>query len=155
MLRRTGTLADPVDPGRTAEYETLCFYTGEVQLIDAFAAAGEVLSWVGLGAGVPLLLIAGMVALAEGRWERVDIAVIDLSGQMVVRWFAGGDFHERPLTTREDAGDGWHLGFVSTRDPGHARLNPPVVRRLFATLGIVFTVLGVIGFVLSLVPAFV
>lgn len=133
----------------------LCFYTGQVQLIDTLAAAGEVLSWVGLGAGIPLLVIAGMVALAEGRWERVDIAVIDLSGETVARWFAGGDFHERPLTSREDAGDGWHPGFVSARDPGHARLNPPVVRRVFATLGTVFTALGIVGFILSFVPAFV
>lgn len=132
----------------------MCFYTGEVQLIDTFAAVGEVLSWIGMGVGIPLLVIAGMVALAEGRWERIDIAVIEVSGEMIARWFAGGDFHERPLTPREDAGDGWHRGFVSARHPSHARLNPPVIRRFFATLGIVFTALGIIGFVLSFVPAF-
>ncbi len=124
-------------------------------MIDTFAAVGEVLSWIGLGAGIPLLVIAAMVALAEGRWERVDIAVIELSGETVARWFAGGDFHERPLTAREDAGDGWHSGFVSARNPSHARLNPPVARRVLTTLGIVFTALGIVGFILSMVPAFV
>lgn len=126
-----------------------------MHLIDAFAAVGEVLSWIGLGLGIPLLLVAGMVAVAEGRWERIDIAVIDVSGEMVARWFAGGDFHERALTSNEDAGDGWHRGFVSARNPSHARLNPPVIRRFLTTLGVVFTALGVIGFLLSLVPAFV
>lgn len=125
-----------------------------MHLIDTFAAVGEVLSWIGLGAGIPLLVIAGMVALAEGRWERVDIAVIDPSGEAIARWFAGGDFHERPLTAREEAGDGWHRGFVSARNPGHARLNPPVARRVFTTLGVVFTALGIIGFIVSMVPAF-
>ena len=124
-------------------------------MIDTFALVGEVLSWIGLGIGIPLLVIAGMVAIAEGRWEPVDIAVIDRSGEAIARWFAGGDFHERPLTAGEDAGDGWHPGFVSARNPGHARLNPPVARRVTATLGFVFPSLGVVGFVVSLLPAFV
>jgi len=126
-----------------------------MDLLDAFAVVGEVVSWIGLGVGIPLLVIAGMVALAEGRWERVDIAVIDRADGAIVRWFAGGDFHERPLRAREDAGDGWHSGFVSVRDPSHARLNPPVLRRLFTTLGSVFTGLGLVGLILSFVPAFV
>lgn len=126
-----------------------------MQLIDIFAPVGEVLSWMGLGIGIPLLALAGMVALAEGRWEPIDIAIIERDGTAIARWFAGGDFHERPLTAREDAGDGWHPGFVSARMPSHARLNPPVLRRLFTTLGVVFTAVGIIGFVLSMVPAFV
>jgi len=126
-----------------------------MDLLDAFAVVGEVVSWIGLGVGIPLLVIAGMVALAEGRWERVDIAVIDRADGAVVRWFAGGDFHERPLRAREDPDDGWHSGFVSVRDPSHARLNAPVLRRFFATLGSVFTGLGVVGLILSFVPAFV
>ncbi|WP_194421860.1 hypothetical protein [Microbacterium abyssi] len=126
-----------------------------MDLIDAFAVVGEVVSWIGLGIGIPLLVIAGMIALAEGRWDRADIAVIERADESIIRWFAGGDFHERPLAAREDAGDGWHRGFVSARNPGHARLNPPVLRRLFLTLGIVFTALGTAGFVLSMIPAFI
>lgn len=125
-----------------------------MQLIDTFAAVGEVLSWLGLGIGIPLLVIAGMVALAEGRWDRIDIAVIERDGVMIARWFAGGDFHERPLTAREDSDVGWHTGFVSARTPSHARLNPPMSRRLFTTLGIVFASVGVIGFIVSMLPAF-
>lgn len=124
-------------------------------LIDALAAVGEVLSWIGLGAGIPLIVVAAMIALAEGRWEQVDIAIIERDGIPIARWFAGGDFHERALTPREDAGDGWHHGFVSVRVPGHARLNPPVLRRLLITVGVVFAGVGVIGFILSMIPAFV
>lgn len=126
-----------------------------MQPIDVFAAVGEVLSWIGLGIGIPLLMIAGMVALSEGRWERIDIAIIERDGVAFARWFAGGDFHERPLSAREDAGNGWHSGFVSARTPSHARLQPPTMRRLFTTLGIVFASVGVIGFIVSMLPAFV
>ena len=112
------------------------------------------MSWIGLGIGIPLLVIAGMIALAEGRWEAADIAVVERPDATILRWFAGGDVHERPLGARERVGDGWHRGFVSVRDPDHARLDPPVIRRLFLTLGIVFTSLGAVGFVLSLIPAF-
>lgn len=126
-----------------------------MHLIDILALVGEVVSWIGLGIGVPLLLLAGMIALAEGRWDSVDIAVIDRAGTAIVRWFAASDFHERPLAAREHAEEGWHRGFVSARDPSHARLDPPVVRKTCLVLGGVFTGLGAVGFVLSLLPAFV
>lgn len=123
--------------------------------IDTVAVVGEVVSWIGLGLGIPLLVIAGMVALAEGRWEPVDLAIVERDGQTTLRWFAGGDFRERPLRSREHPGDDWHKGFVSVRDPGHVRLTPPVMRRFFVTLGVVFASLGAVGFVLSFLPAFV
>lgn len=126
-----------------------------MQLIDILAVVGEVLSWIGLGIGVPFLLLAAMVALAEGRWDPIDIAVIRRDDVLTARWFAGGDFHERPLTPREAAEDGWHRGFVNARTPSHVRMTPPMVRRLFATLGAVFTAVGIIGFILSMIPAFV
>ncbi|MGL3150980.1 hypothetical protein ACSS7Z_11545 [Microbacterium sp. A82] len=122
--------------------------------LDALAAVGEVLSWIGLGAGIPLLIVAGMIALAEGRWEPVDIAVIERDGEAIARWFAGGDFRERPLTQRENVTDGWHEGFVSVRSPGHVRMTAPMLRRLLATLGIVFAGVGIIGLVVSMIPAF-
>ncbi|WP_300266564.1 hypothetical protein [Microbacterium sp.] len=71
-----------------------------MQPIDVLAAVGEVLSWIGLGIGLPLLVLGAMVALAEGRWESTDVAVIERDDVRTARWFAGGDFHERPLTSR-------------------------------------------------------
>jgi hypothetical protein len=126
-----------------------------VQPIDTLAIVGEVLSWIGLGVGIPALLVAAMIHVAEGRWEHVDIAVIDRGGEPFARWFAGGDFHERPLLRREHAEADWHQGFVSSRDPSHVRLDPPVLRRALATVGSVFAGVGIVGLVVSFVPAFV
>lgn len=123
--------------------------------IDVLAAVGEVLSWIGLGIGLPLLVLGAMVALAEGRWEQTDVAVIERAGARTARWFAGGDFHERRLTSREPADDGWHRGFASVRMPGHLRMRAPMARRLLVTLGVVFIAVGLIGFILSMLPAFV
>lgn len=126
-----------------------------MQIIDTLAAVGEAMSWIGLGIGIPLLVIAGMVALAEGHWERVDIAVIERDGVSIARWFVGGDFHERPLRASELIADDWHSGYVSVRNPENARIHPPMGRRVLLTLGIIFTAAGVVGFVVSFLPAFV
>jgi hypothetical protein len=126
-----------------------------VQPIDTLAIVGEVLSWIGLGVGIPALLIAAMIRLAEGRWQHVDIAVVDRAGEPFARWFAGGDFHERPLHRRERADADWHRGYVSSRDPSHVRLDPPVLHRALMTVGAVFAGVGIVGFVVSFVPAFV
>ena len=126
-----------------------------MQTLDILGVVGEAMSWIGLGVGIPLLIVAGMVALAEGRWERVDIAVIERDGAPIARWFARGDFHERPLRESELSADDWHSGYVSTRNPDNARIHPPMGRRLLLTLGMIFTVAGVVGFIVSFVPAFV
>lgn len=126
-----------------------------MQIIDTLAAVGEAMSWIGLGIGIPLLVIAGMVALAEGRWERVDIAVIERDGVSLARWFARGDFHERALRGSELTAEDWHSGYVSARNPENARIHPPMGRRVLLTLGIIFTAAGLVGFVVSFLPAFV
>lgn len=125
--------------------------------LDTLALIGEVLSWIGLGIGLPLLLVALVVRLAEGEWREIDIAVIDRDGTPTARWFAGGDFHERPLR-RDEVGladDGWGTGFVSAHDPSRARLGePPHLRRVLRTLGIVFSGVGLLGLIGSLLPLF-
>lgn len=113
------------------------------------------MSWIGLGVGIPLLAIAGMIALIEGRWERVDIAVIERDGVPIARWFARGDFHERPLRGSESSAAEWHSGYVSGRNPANARIHPPMATRLLLTLGMIFSVAGAVGAVVSFLPAFV
>lgn len=125
--------------------------------IDTAALVGEVLSWIGLGVGIPVLLLAGMVRLAEGRWEKVEIAIVERDGRMLGRWFHRGDFHERMLRdgeARHVDGD-WHTGFVRARDVSHMRVQPPALLRALVTIGAVFAGIGVVGFVVSLLPAFV
>src|SRR5690606_9539880 len=84
-----------------------CPYDERVTPIDALAIVGEVLSWIGLGIGLPLLMVALMIARVEGRWERVDMVVIEHDDTTLVRWFAGGDFHERALAPREQTSGEW------------------------------------------------
>lgn len=125
--------------------------------IDTFALVGEVLSWIGLGIGIPALLVAAMIRLAEGPWERVDIAILERDDETIARWFVRGDFHERMLRASEvpEADGDWHRGYVRSRDASHMRLGAPVVGRLLVAVGAVFAGVGVIGFVVSLLPAFI
>lgn len=125
--------------------------------VDTLALVGEVLSWVGLGVGIPLLLIALLVRMAEGAWLPIEIAIVERDGTTMARWFAGGDFHERPLRGHEPAvvDDGFTAGVVSANNPARARIgDPPHTRRVLRTLGIVFTAVGVLGLIGSLVPLF-
>lgn len=39
--------------------------------------------------------------------------------------------------------------------PGHLRMRAPMARRMLVTLGVVFIAVGLIGFILSMLPAFV
>lgn len=123
--------------------------------MDTFSVVGEVLAWMGLGIGAPLLVVALLIGLVEGRWVPVEIAVIDRGGQPTARWFAGGDFHERPLRRGEPvpADDGWVDGFYSSNDPSRARIGePPHLRRVVRTVGIVFAAVGVLGLSASFLP---
>lgn len=128
-----------------------------MQLLDTLGAVGEVLSWLGLGLGALLLATALLIRLVEGQWVSVEIAVIDRDGQPVARWFAGGDFHERPLRRDEPTAtvDGWTEGVYSSNDPSRARIGePPHLRRVLRTVGTVFASVGVLGLVASLLPLF-
>lgn len=125
--------------------------------LDTLALAGEVLSWIGLGIGLPLLVAALLVRAVNGEWVAVEVAVIERDGAPLLRWFAGGDFHERPLRRTEpwQAGVEWLDGLYSSNDPGRIRIGePPHLRRVLRTLGIVFVAVGVAGLVLSLLPLF-
>jgi hypothetical protein len=130
-------------------------YDGVMQVLDTLALVGEVLSWVGLGIGLPLLLLAFLIRTVEGAWLPIEIAVIEREGSLIGRWFAGGDFHERALRGHEaaTADDGWADGVVSANNPARARVGePPHTRRVILTLGIVFAGVGFVGLVVSLLP---
>lgn len=125
--------------------------------VDTLALVGEVLSWVGLGLGLPLLLLATLIRAVEGPWRSIEIAIVERDGSVFARWFAGGDFHERPLRRDEFAtpDEGWAAGVVSANDPARARVgDPPHMRRVIMTLGSVFVGVGAIGLVGSLLPLF-
>ncbi|MCI1019546.1 hypothetical protein HWD99_12995 [Microbacterium sp. C5A9] len=129
-----------------------------MQTLDTLALVGEVLSWIGLGIGLPLLLLGLLIGSIEGPWRSIEIAIIERDGSVFARWFAGGDFHERPLRRGEPVPPEaeWTVGVVSANDPARARVGePPHFRRVLMTLGIVFASVGVIGLLISFLPLFV
>lgn len=130
-------------------------YDEDMHPLDTLALVGEVLSWIGLGIGLPLLLVAMLVRVVEGPWLPIEIAVVERDGALLARWFAGDHFRERRLRRSEPPTVGWTTGVVSGNDPMRARIGePPHFRRVVRTLGIVFTAVGALGLIVSLVPLF-
>jgi hypothetical protein len=75
-----------------------------VSFLDILAIIVEVLSWVGLGIGVPVFIAALILRAADGRWHEVDIGIVEGTSSGVpalVRWFASDELHERELTPEE------------------------------------------------------
>jgi hypothetical protein len=128
--------------------------------VDAVGTIAEVLSWIGLGVGLPLLAIVLLVKVHDGAWLPQEVVVVeDESGRARARWFAAGDFRERPL--RADESHHWHGhedvdAFVSERHPALMRFEPrrPLLHA-FQVLGITLAGVGAAAVALSIVLLFV
>lgn len=75
-----------------------------MSFLDVLAIIVEVLSWLGLGLGVPLFIVALILRAADGRWHEVEIGVVERVGSdepALARWFASDELHERELTSDE------------------------------------------------------
>ncbi len=130
-----------------------------VEIIDAVGLVGEIIAWVGLIVGLPLLGIGLLTRSVQGPFTRTSVAVLDdLEDRPMALWSAGGRTCSRSLTASEAR----HLaelpepvGYVSERDPERMRVEArsPVER---ACLTISFVMLGavVVGFVASFLPVF-
>lgn len=116
-------------------------------------AIAEIFSWVGLGVGVPLGIYALWHSTAIGRWEPQELFVVDRGDHRVVRWYAAGEFRERPaLRAERGYGLGDHHGYRASRDAHRARLlEPSPLGRAARTLGVVFLTIGVVALVASFV----
>lgn len=124
--------------------------------IDGAGMAGEVLAWIGLIAGAPLLLFGLLMRSADAVFVPVEIVVVQQPRMVLARWFAAGDFHERSLHRaergrlfgREDC-----VAYVSRRNPSRMRLEArrPLTRVCLA-LGGAIAGAGLCGFALSLLP---
>lgn len=128
--------------------------------VDAVGTIAEVLSWIGLGLGLPLLAIVLLVKAHDGSWLPQEVVIVkDESGRARARWFAAGDFRERPL--RADESHHWHGredvdAFVSERHPTLMRFEPrrPLLHA-FQVLGITLAGVGAAAVALSIVLLFV
>lgn len=126
---------------------------------EAVGTIAEILSWVGLGIGLPLLLIVLLVRLHDGAWVPVEVFIVDDAQGIRARWFTAGDFWERPVRPHEVAHDDAHEAldaFVSERDPGLMRFEPrrPVLHA-FQVLGITLSAVGAAALVSTIILLFV
>lgn len=124
--------------------------------LEGAGVAGELLSWIGLVLGLPLLLVGLALRSAERALVPLEVVIVRGPHEPLARWFAGDDFHERPLYAAERAhyaGRDVCTGYISRRDPSLLRLEPsrPATRACVA-LGATLTVIGLIGLALSIIP---
>ncbi|GAA3644038.1 hypothetical protein GCM10022200_30070 [Microbacterium awajiense] len=69
----------------------------------AMNALLEIFSWVGVGLGLSVLLVALIARLADGTWLPARAVVEDGPNGRFVRWFdADGAIGQAPLTAEQD-----------------------------------------------------
>ena len=119
----------------------------------------ELFTWVGLGVGLLLAIVAMIVYVADGTWVPVRAVVEDVDGHRVVRWFdEHGGVNEAPLSPHEDAriGDADMADVFARRGSRHrmrlTRSSPHV--RFLTLLATGVLGLGALAFVLSTVLLF-
>lgn len=130
-----------------------------MEATDAVGTIAEILSWVGLGLGLPLLLVVMLVRVHDGRWVPAEVFILDDANGARARWFTAGDFWERPVNLSEAAhweGREEVDAYVSERNPGLMRFEPrrPVLHAL-QVLGITLSAVGAAALALSIVLLFV
>lgn len=130
-----------------------------MEIIDGIGLVGEIIAWVGLIVGLPLLGIGLLTRSVQGPHTRTPIALLDdLEDRPMALWSAGGRTCSRPLTSSEAR----HLaelpepiGYVSDRDPERMRVEArSSVERACSTISFVMLGAAVLGFIASLLPVF-
>ncbi|WP_353816793.1 hypothetical protein [Agromyces sp. SYSU T00266] len=123
--------------------------------LDVIALVGEVIAWVALAAGGVLLLAFAFARMADGAWDAIEVAIVERDDGDVVRWFAGGEFHERPLEDEEpkpDSDDGEPLAWVRRRSPDRLRFEAAShLPRVLGTIAVILVGIGIIATVASTV----
>jgi hypothetical protein len=139
--------------------------------LDAASLVLELLSWIGLCLGLPLLLAGYLRRLAFSGWTQTMAVVVarhpvpdaarhDAETPHLFRWLGeDGHLYELPADTEETA----HLAegdditvFVNPRRPEQARTDPAHREgHLLRVLGYIFTGIGILSIALSIVIAVV
>lgn len=126
---------------------------------NALDAVIEIFTWVGLGGGTLLALLAVVLLLADGTWLPARAVVEEVDGGRVVRWFDDqGGVNEAPLSSHDDAkiGSADMADIFYRRGSAHRmRLTrPSPVVRFVSLLAAGILGLGLVAFVLSIVVLF-
>lgn len=126
---------------------------------NALDAVIEIFTWVGLGGGTLLALLAVVLLLADGTWLPARAVVEEVDGGRVVRWFDDqGGVNEAPLSSHDDAkiGSADMADIFYRRGSAHrmrlTRASPVV--RFVSLLAAGVLALGLVAFVLSIVVLF-
>ncbi|KQM57113.1 DUF3592 domain-containing protein [Agreia sp. Leaf210] len=139
--------------------------------LDAASLVVELLSWIGLCLGIPLLIAGYVRRLAFSGWTETMAVIVarrpvpdaprgDTDDTHVFRWLGDdGHLYELPADTEETAhlveGDDVTV-FVNPRRPEQARTDPAHREgHLLRLLGYIFAGVGVVSVVLSIVIAVV
>lgn len=128
--------------------------------IDAVGTIAEILSWIGLGVGLPLLVVVFLVKVHDGSWLPHEVVIVgEEGGRARARWFTAGDFWERPLRADESAhwrGREEADAFISARHPSLMRFEPrrPLLHA-FQVLGITLAGVGAASVALSIILLFI
>jgi hypothetical protein len=126
--------------------------------IEDLAVAADVLSWVGPGIGLPLLVLGMILRSTDRRLVPTQIVVMGQRHQPRVRWFAAEDIYERRLRVPERArlaGRDHAVAYVSPDKPtlmSLGRRRP--ITSVCLSLGATLVIIGVCGLVFSLIQAF-
>ena len=129
-------------------------------MMDAIAvlgSVGDVFAWIGLGIGLPLLVIALIGRVADGHWRGAEVTLIERPEGTLARWYTAGQFWERPLRGWEAAHWSGHESapaYVNDHNPQRMRFDAhqPALRAVRG-LGITLTAAGIVGLLLSFAPA--
>ena len=125
--------------------------------VDIVGTIGELISWIGIIAGIPLAIIGLMIRVAEGSYAPVSVTIVDgIDDHQFALWSTGGRTCSRVLSPHEQIARSEEtsvIGYVSTRDPERMRLDrrSPAVRICFVLAAVMLSA-AVIGFAASLLP---
>lgn len=127
-----------------------------MSFIETMGIIGDLLSLLGLGLGIPLYLIGTLLYSTDKKMLATEVVTTDDGGGPQLRWFAAGDFYERPLRLEEAdyfTDQDYCEGYVKPRRPGIMRLEPQrQITRICRVMGTTLVAIGLVGFLLSLLP---
>lgn len=129
--------------------------------IDALSLITELFGWIGLSAGV-VLLIVGYIrgAFFRGWRETLGVVVVNDNGERMYRWLGEDNaLYEAPAnedeTQRLEPGDDVTV-YVNPRDPAVGRADDPTHEgRALRTTGWILVGVGVVALVAQLLLLFV
>ena len=128
--------------------------------VDIVGTIGELISWIGVIAGIPLVIIGLMIRVAEGPYSPVSVTIVEgIGDRQFALWSTAGRTCSRVLSAHEQTtrADGTSvIGYVSARDPERMRLDrrSPAVRICFVLASVMLGA-ALIGFIASLLPLMV